>query len=181
MNSHKRQKTSNPRFRLFNLLTVPQTPKQQNLFTLYLTDIYRMLTLCQTVRPVLYKYSFNPSSRPLREVCLPLSYRWRNWGMESKLLAARLELGCDSKKLWGPRCFFFFILTQGWGVYGFFLKERVREIGVREKERERETCERDTWIGCLPHAPWPGIKPTAFWCMERRSNWVTRPGHPGWS
>ena len=44
----------------------------------------------------------------------------------------------------------------------------------REKERERNRCERETWTGCLLHMPWLGIEHTTFqltgWCP---TNWAT--------
>lgn len=36
-------------------------------------------------------------------------------------------------------------------------------IDPRKRGRERA---RETFIGCLPYAPWPGIEPTTFRCME---------------
>ena len=50
----------------------------------------------------------------------------------------------------------------------FFYKERGR--GEREREGERET-----FRGCLLHAPGPGIKPANVGCMGRCSN---QPSHP---
>ena len=37
---------------------------------------------------------------------------------------------------------------------------RLKE-GGREGERERNIYVREKLIGCLPHAPWPGIEPAA--------------------
>ena len=62
-------------------------------------------------------------------------------------------------------------------------------IDLRERERERHQCERETSIICFPHAldwgqnpqptrvPWSGIEPATFWCTGRCSNHLShRPG-----
>ena len=46
-------------------------------------------------------------------------------------------------------------------------RERGQRKSGRERDRDRETDidMKETWTGCLPYAPTPGIEPTTFWCM----------------
>lgn len=51
----------------------------------------------------------------------------------------------------------FLILTRR---YVFFIDWRERRRGGRKRERERQQHERETWTGCILHAPQPEIEPT---------------------
>ena len=57
--------------------------------------------------------------------------------------------------------------------YMYFLNPYLR-ICLLILERE-EGRERETLIGCLSYAPWPGIEPPTFWCMGRCSNQLSHP------
>lgn len=53
-----------------------------------------------------------------------------------------------------------------------------KERGRRESERQREEhgCDKDTWIGCIWHVPWPGwrTKP-ATQVHDLAGNWTLHP------
>ena len=55
--------------------------------------------------------------------------------------------------------------------------ERERET---DRQTDRHQCERETWIGCLPHMPQPGpgVEPETPWCLERCFNQLSNLARP---
>lgn len=95
-------------------------------------------------RPQLLRVSQSP--------CQPSSQQRRQRAQcprVTTLVAARTTLNLS--KLSAMAFFFFLIFTQGVRIFSQLIFRVSRREG--RGGRERHPCDRDTYIGCLPHAP----------------------------
>ena len=110
-----------------------------------------------TSRLEILNLCLNCSYIPLKNVLTP----WSNWG------PVKLNLW---EKILGICLFFSFFVFNNLFVYflHLFILFLERKEG-REREEEKQWCERKTLIGCLWVCTPTRIKSATFWCIEWRS------------